>query len=87
MVARVYSLAVNILSSLLGMDIKFLLLLVPYVLAIPNLVQRAPPQDRKVIIQLFEWTWDSVAAECTNFIGPAGYGYVQGQSVFTPPTK
>jgi hypothetical protein len=25
-----------------------------------------------VIIQLFEWTWDSVAAECTNFIGPAG---------------
>ena len=24
------------------------------------------------IIQLFEWTWDSVAAECTNFIGPKG---------------
>ncbi|KIJ56431.1 carbohydrate-binding module family 20 protein, partial [Sphaerobolus stellatus SS14] len=30
-----------------------------------------------VIIQMFEWTWDSVAAECTNFIGPAGYGFVQ----------
>lgn len=27
---------------------------------------------------MFEWTWDSVAAECTNFLGPAGYGYVQG---------
>ncbi|KAF8996429.1 glycoside hydrolase [Cyathus striatus] len=26
---------------------------------------------------MFEWTWDSVAAECTNFIGSAGYGYVQ----------
>jgi hypothetical protein len=26
---------------------------------------------------MFEWTWDSVAAECTNFIGPAGYGFVQ----------
>ena len=25
-----------------------------------------------VIIQMFEWYWDSIAAECTNFIGPAG---------------
>lgn len=47
---------------------------------------------------MFEWTWDSIAAECTNFIGPAGkrilaqiethsnnilgYGYVQGQPKF-----
>ncbi|KAH8110895.1 glycoside hydrolase family 13 protein, partial [Phellopilus nigrolimitatus] len=30
-----------------------------------------------VIIQMFEWTWDSIAAECTDFIGPAGYGFVQ----------
>ncbi|THH28893.1 hypothetical protein EUX98_g5312 [Antrodiella citrinella] len=30
-----------------------------------------------VIVQMFEWTWDSVATECTQFIGPAGYGYVQ----------
>ena len=22
-------------------------------------------------------TWDSIASECTNFIGPADYGYVQ----------
>lgn len=21
---------------------------------------------------MFEWNWDSIAAECTNFIGPAG---------------
>ncbi|KAG8722066.1 hypothetical protein FRC08_007487 [Ceratobasidium sp. 394] len=26
---------------------------------------------------MFEWTWDSVAAECKAFLGPAGYGYVQ----------
>ncbi|KAI5120070.1 hypothetical protein M0805_002632 [Coniferiporia weirii] len=26
---------------------------------------------------MFEWTWDSIATECTDFIGPAGYGYVQ----------
>ncbi|KIO30302.1 glycoside hydrolase family 13 protein [Tulasnella calospora MUT 4182] len=26
---------------------------------------------------MFQWNWDSIAAECTQFIGPAGYGYVQ----------
>ena len=31
-----------------------------------------------VITQMFEWPWDSIATECTNFLGPAGYGYVQG---------
>ncbi|WP_262424917.1 alpha-amylase family glycosyl hydrolase [Brachybacterium sp. Z12] len=29
------------------------------------------------ILNLFQWTWDSVAAECTSTIGPAGFGYVQ----------
>ena len=32
-----------------------------------------------VIAQMFEWNWDSVAVECTDFLGPAGYGYVQGE--------
>ncbi|SRR6266702_2827866 len=32
-----------------------------------------------VIAQMFEWNWNSVAAECTNFLGPAGYGFVQGE--------
>ena len=41
---------------------------------------RAPSGNKTVIIQMFEWTWDSVAAECINFIGPAGYGFVQGVS-------
>ncbi|KAJ6511964.1 glycoside hydrolase superfamily, partial [Mycena vitilis] len=30
-----------------------------------------------IYLQLFEWPWDSVAAECTSFLGPAGYGYAQ----------
>ena len=34
--------------------------------------------SRSVIVEMFEWNWDSVAAECKNFLGPAGYGYVQG---------
>ncbi|KAF8878446.1 glycoside hydrolase [Infundibulicybe gibba] len=42
-----------------------------------GLVSRAPAGSKTVIIQMFEWTWASVAAECTNFIGPAGYGFVQ----------
>ena len=36
-----------------------------------------PPGTRKVIANLFEWNWTSVASECQNFLGPRGYGYVQ----------
>ena len=37
----------------------------------------APSDTRKVIANLFEWNWPSVAAECQSFLGPRGYGYVQ----------
>lgn len=30
-----------------------------------------------VIANLFEWNWNSVATECTNVLGPKGYGAVQ----------
>lgn len=30
-----------------------------------------------VIANLFEWNWTSVAAECTDVLGPKGYGAVQ----------
>ena len=46
----------------------------------PTIGTRATSSSKSVIIQMFEWTWDSVASECTSFIGPAGYGYVQGSS-------
>ena len=39
--------------------------------------RRAPSTSKTVIAQMFEWTWDSIAAECTAFLGPAGYGFVQ----------
>ncbi|KAJ7144895.1 alpha-amylase [Mycena crocata] len=42
-----------------------------------RLFRRSPPKQRNTIVQLFEWPWDSVASECTSFLGPAGYGYVQ----------
>ena len=50
-------------------------------IAIPGdngaLQARDTGSSKAVIVQMFEWTWDSIAAECTNFLGPAGYGYVQ----------
>jgi hypothetical protein len=48
-----------------------------------TLAARGPGGTKSVIIQMFEWNWDSVAAECTNFIGPAGYGFVQ----VSPPAE
>ncbi|KAH8996004.1 glycoside hydrolase [Lactarius akahatsu] len=38
---------------------------------------RSASEKKAVIVQMFEWNWDSVAAECTSFLGPAGYGFVQ----------
>ncbi|KAF8885204.1 glycoside hydrolase family 13 protein [Infundibulicybe gibba] len=45
--------------------------------ALATPVHRALPTNKEVIVQMFDWSWDSVAAECKAFIGPAGYGYVQ----------
>ena len=39
--------------------------------------QAAPPGAKDVTAVLFEWNFASVAKECTNSLGPAGYGYVQ----------
>src|SRR4051794_12635501 len=33
--------------------------------------------DPGVMANLFEWNWKSVAKECTDVLGPAGYGGVQ----------
>ncbi|MFJ8205774.1 alpha-amylase [Micromonospora chalcea] len=51
-------------------------LLVPITAAAPP-ATAATPGAKKVIVQLFEWNWTSVAAECTSTLGPKGYGYVQ----------
>ncbi len=33
--------------------------------------------ENGAIVHLFQWNWDSVAAECTDFLGPNGYSGVQ----------
>jgi len=48
------------------------------VLTVPaGTAQAAPPGTKDVTAVLFEWKFASVAKECTNTLGPAGYGYVQ----------
>jgi alpha-amylase len=39
--------------------------------------QAAPPGAKDVTATLFEWSYASVAKECVNTLGPAGYGYVE----------
>ncbi|CAE6468326.1 unnamed protein product [Rhizoctonia solani] len=39
--------------------------------------RRVPSNDKKVVVQMFGWNWKSIAAECEQFLGPAGVGYVQ----------
>src|SRR5919112_5986708 len=42
----------------------------------PAAAASTPPRG-DVIANLFEWNWNSVASECTNVLGPNGYGAVQ----------
>lgn len=45
--------------------------------ASPARAAAAPPGERDVTAVLFNWNFDSIARECTDNLGPAGYGYVQ----------
>jgi alpha-amylase len=40
-------------------------------------ISKVPVPDRDVFVHLFEWDWTSVARECEEFLGPAGYDAVQ----------
>lgn len=37
----------------------------------------APPGGKDVTAVMFEWSFASIARECTSTLGPLGYGYVQ----------
>ncbi|MFH8660573.1 alpha-amylase family protein [Streptomyces afghaniensis] len=49
----------------------------------PTGAQASPPGTKDVTAVLFEWKYASVARECTDTLGPAGYGYVQ----VSPPAE
>ncbi|CAM3197111.1 carbohydrate-binding module family 20 domain-containing protein [Stackebrandtia soli] len=37
----------------------------------------APIGGDEAVLHLFAWPWDSIASECTNVLGPAGFGAVE----------
>jgi len=39
--------------------------------------EAAAPGPKDTIAVMFSWTWNAIARECTDTLGPAGYGYVQ----------
>ena len=45
----------------------------------PVLPQAAPevPGRGNTTLNMFQWTWNAIADECTTTIGPAGFAYVQ----------
>ena len=45
--------------------------------AAPVVRKAGPATTRDVVANLWEWNWHSVAQECTNVLGPKGYGAVQ----------
>nr|WBO77589.1 alpha-amylase family protein [Streptomyces sp. SBE_14.2] len=49
----------------------------------PTAAYASPPGTKDVTAVMFEWNFASVAKECTNTLGPAGYGYVQ----VSPPAE
>ncbi|MGW0914082.1 alpha-amylase [Streptomyces sp. NPDC002784] len=50
---------------------------------VPGTAHASPPGTKDVTAVMFEWNFASVAKECTNTLGPAGYGYVQ----VSPPAE
>ena len=52
-----------------------------FVLALPLL--RATPTQATAYVHLFEWTWNDIALECEDFLGPKGYTAVQ----ISPPNE
>jgi alpha-amylase len=49
----------------------------------PAVVVRTGDTPRSVVVHLFEWRWDDVAAECEAVLGPMGYAAVQ----VSPPNE
>ncbi|WP_166982566.1 fibronectin type III domain-containing protein [Paramicrobacterium fandaimingii] len=43
----------------------------------PQKAHASAPGPKDVTAVMFSWTWNAIARECTNTLGPAGYGYVQ----------
>ncbi len=38
-------------------------------------------EDKQVVVQLFEWSWDAIARECEDVLGPKGFCGVQARGI------
>jgi alpha-amylase len=52
-------------------------------LAVPGQLVAGEQGPRTVLVQLFEWRWNDIAAECETFLGPRGFRAVQ----VSPPNE
>jgi alpha-amylase len=43
----------------------------------PTASMATPLNPSDTYVQLFEWSWNDIATECTQWLGPQGYGAVQ----------
>ena len=66
---RLQVLAKMVLVALLGTLLSATAFAAPASAAAPG------PKDATAV--MFSWTWNAIARECTENLGPAGYGYVQ----------
>lgn len=57
--------------------ISFLLFLTIMTTNIQIIVAQYTVNDKTVGVQLFQWKFTDIAKECTEFLGPNGYSYVQ----------
>jgi alpha-amylase len=61
--------------------IALVALLAAFMTALPGTssdrAEAAAPGPRDTTAVLFSWTWNAIARECTDNLGPAGYGFVQ----------
>ncbi|GAA3734758.1 alpha-amylase [Spinactinospora alkalitolerans] len=64
------------MAAALAAVFGFALLLVPPSGAVSP-AHAAPGGDKEVVVHLFQWRWESVAAECESTLGPNGFGAVQ----------
>lgn len=46
-------------------------------------IYASPPGSKDVTVTLFQWSFDSIAKECHDFLGPAGFGLVE----ISPPQE
>ena len=48
-----------------------------FAVSFSSLANAATLNARDTSVQLFEWSWNDIATECTQWLGPQGYGGVQ----------